>query len=294
MVALVTGFPGQQQFLVTFMEGATVNLRGQNLNDLAFGTQTAASEVTGTQGGLTGVETLAAATTTLTLNMGVTAPSVSLAAGTTLALGSDLVVGIRPGVPATAAGVTLSGPGNLSLLAPVATANAIRTFTVADGPAANDLNITAPIIDGSVGVQSQTLTLAAAWAFPLQTGSFDLSGGPLTGTVTIPANSTATQVQRLLAAALPAGVTAVVTFNGTIAQTAAGSGTIYTITFFGLTSGSVVLSVTNNTVAGPAVAITPAISAFAVPAGSLTKAGAISRMALNNPARTAVLVAPSR
>ena len=150
---VVTGFPGQQQMLVTFTEGRSQNLRAVNAPDLVFvGTITGQSEVAGTQGSYTNLETLGVGATSpvVTAFEGTSSSAaLSIAAGTTLVLANDLAVSARPGLPSSAPGVTIGGSGNLALQPAFATAAATRTFTIVDGPASADCGTRLGVAQGA-------------------------------------------------------------------------------------------------------------------------------------------------
>src|SRR5262249_26405749 len=237
-------------------------------------------EVTGTQGSYANFETLGvgANSPVVTAVQGsASSAALSIAAGTTLVLANDLTVSVLPGLASSAPGVTLGGAGSLALQAPFASAAGPRAFTLADGPAANDLSIGASIIDGSVAIETQTITIAGTPT----TGSFQLTGGPLTGTTAaIPLNALATQVWAAIFPLLPAGVQATVTQAGTAPNLT------YTITFFNLAANPATLTVTNNTMTPGTVtpATTVDLSAPA-PTDAITKTNAAgataSRMVLS-------------
>jgi fibronectin-binding autotransporter adhesin len=114
-------------------------------------TQTLGSSATGSvsvisTGGRTGTETVSGSS--LTLAEGSSSSSVvTIANGTTLTLNSNLTVNaLLPGLSPTSPGATISN-GSLGLA--LNSTSATRTFTINDGPVANDLVITSTIIDGS-------------------------------------------------------------------------------------------------------------------------------------------------
>ena len=98
-------------------------------------------------------------------------------------------------------GITISGAGALSLLSPFSTGTATRTFTLADGPAANDLTISSTVTDGVDHSQDQTYRISGS----PDSGSYRLSGGLLTGVTTpIAFNATDDEVRSAIARVLPA------------------------------------------------------------------------------------------
>ena len=266
---VVTGYSGQQQMLVTFTDGVTKNLGATNVPDLVFTTAGGGNPATGTQGSNANVETLGvgAGGPVLTMVFGPTSSAgIDLAAGTSIALGHDLTSAVRPGLPSTAPGATISGQGSLALLPAFATAGAVRTITLPDVPAADDLAVSAAIVNGSTAIETQTITLAGNPT----AGTFTLSGGPLTGpTAAIPYNATVSQVWAAIAPQLSAGVQAVVTLGGSAPNL------IYTVTFFNLATnpGTMFATTAGFSLATAVVATTVDRSALP-PAGGLTKVNA--------------------
>src|SRR5439155_7022215 len=158
------------------------------------------------------------------------------------------------GLPVTATGVTVSGPGNLALLnaAQPVSGSGTGIFLATHTPAANDLTISAPITDGFTTYETQTITIAGT---PVS-GFYQLQGGPLTGPTTpIPFNAVSDEIRVDLARVLPTGVKIFVSQTGTAPNITT------TITFVNLAASVPAMQVINSSILPATASVTPAISA---------------------------------
>jgi autotransporter-associated beta strand protein len=133
---------GSAGYFITFLGG----LAGQDLPNLvaSVGTVTETS-----RGGLGAIESLNGS---FTATLGdVSSTDVEIAAGTTLALNSNLTYNVFPGI-VSAVPARISGQGELSLISALNTTGGTRTITVNDGPADDDLIITAALSEGPAGM----------------------------------------------------------------------------------------------------------------------------------------------
>ncbi len=127
----------------------TVDPTNGGTSGLTFPANTLARNVTSVitaLGGVTEPQFAPAGTGTLSLTDGASTSALVKTGTNRLVIGGNVIVTPFAGITtSTAAQIT----GNIALTAPTALAAATRSFTVGDSPAANDLTITASIVDGS-------------------------------------------------------------------------------------------------------------------------------------------------
>jgi autotransporter-associated beta strand protein len=150
----VTGAPGATNaatagaYWITFLG----SLSGEPMPNLVASAGTI-TEVS--RGGMGAVETLNSGGIVGTfLYQGDTSSAdIELAAGTSIALGSNPYYRVYPGIT-TGVSSHISGEGSLSLLSALQTVAGTRVITVDDGPANEDLIITATLTEGPAGIQA--------------------------------------------------------------------------------------------------------------------------------------------
>jgi autotransporter-associated beta strand protein len=138
---------GSASYYVTFLGG----LAGKDLVNIVTSNGTVTESV---RGGLDSVETIGAITGMLGEDV---STDIDIAAGTTLTLNANLTYNPFPGSDANAASVPsarIGGAGQLGMLSALHSAGGIRTITLNDGPAADDVVITATLSDGPAGMQA--------------------------------------------------------------------------------------------------------------------------------------------
>jgi autotransporter-associated beta strand protein len=134
-------------YYVTFLG----SLGGQDLPMIIPSLGTTAELV---RGGLTSSETVAAITANTGDNV---STDISVATGANLVLNGTATYNVFPASDGNATGApsaTISGGGNLALLSPLATVAGTRTITLHDGPATDDLVITAHVTDSLNGLMA--------------------------------------------------------------------------------------------------------------------------------------------
>jgi autotransporter-associated beta strand protein len=198
------------------------SLSGQPMSNLVASSGTI-SEVS--RGGMGAVETFnTGGNTDIVAYEGDTSSAeIELAAGTTVALGRNMAYRVVPGSTGGAP-ARISGPGQLSLLPALQTVAATRTITVDDGPAAEDLIITATVGEGPAGLQANLQKDGAGVSRVV----FDPQSGANTFTGTITVNSgflniraddalgsaATNEAMRLTLSTTPTGGSWTITFDG--------------------------------------------------------------------------------
>jgi autotransporter-associated beta strand protein len=217
----VTGAPGTTAtagaYWITFL-GA---LSGVDVANLVVSSGSI-TEIT--RGGLGAVETFTSGGSSITAYLGdSSSAAIDIAAGTTIGVGVNPAYRVFPGIT-TGTPATISGLGEFSLNGAMQTLVATRVITVDDGPASEDLVVTATIGEGPAGIQANLqkdglglsrLVFAPESDANTFTGTATLNSGFLTIRSDDALGSVKTnEVLRLTLSATPTGGTWTITFNG--------------------------------------------------------------------------------
>jgi fibronectin-binding autotransporter adhesin len=217
----VTGSPGASATAGAYWISFLGALSGVDVTNLVVSGGTI-TEIT--RGGLGAVETFTSGGTSITAYMGETSSAqIDIAAGTTVAVGVDPAYRVSPGAT-TGVSATISGEGEFSLVSAMQTAVATRTITVDDGPADEDLVVTATVSEGPAGIRvnmqksgtgASRMVLAPVSGANTITGTVTVNAGFLTIRADDALGSEMTnEVVRLTLSTTPTGGSWTIRFDG--------------------------------------------------------------------------------